>query len=76
MDDDGTPVLGPDGAPVLVRIDDLPASERFFTGGDTTVRGFGLDQLGTEETLDPNGFPERRERGAGAERGVARAALA
>jgi outer membrane protein insertion porin family len=55
--DDGSPVLGPDGEPVLVRIDDLPASERFFTGGDTTVRGFGLDQLGTEETLDPNGFP-------------------
>ena len=57
VDDEGNPVPGPDGAPVLVRIDDLPASERFFTGGDTTVRGFGLDQLGTEETLDPNGFP-------------------
>jgi len=24
----------------------LPASERFFAGGDTTVRGFALDQLG------------------------------
>jgi outer membrane protein insertion porin family len=36
---------------------DLPASERFFAGGDTTVRGFALDQLGTPETLDPNGFP-------------------
>ena len=36
---------------------DLPASERFFAGGDTTVRGFVLDRLGTPETLDPNGFP-------------------
>jgi outer membrane translocation and assembly module TamA len=24
----------------------LPASERFFAGGDNTVRGFVLDQLG------------------------------
>ncbi len=36
---------------------DLPASERFFAGGDTTVRGFALDQLGTPETLDPGGLP-------------------
>ena len=39
-------------------MDDLPASERFFAGGDTTVRGWGLDQLGTPETLDANGFPK------------------
>ena len=39
-------------------IKDLPASERFFAGGDTTVRGFALDRLGTEETLDPQGFPQ------------------
>ena len=37
---------------------DLPASERFFGGGDTTVRGFALDRLGTEETIDPQGFPQ------------------
>jgi outer membrane translocation and assembly module TamA len=37
---------------------DLPASERFFAGGDTTVRGFALDQLGTPETIDSNGFPQ------------------
>jgi outer membrane protein insertion porin family len=36
----------------------LPASERFFAGGDTTVRGFALDRLGTIETLDPRGFPQ------------------
>ena len=33
-------------------VDDLPASERFFAGGDTTVRGFTLDRLGTPETID------------------------
>ncbi len=44
-----------DGTPIVV--DDLPASERFFAGGDTTVRGFSLDRLGTAETLDRNGFP-------------------
>jgi outer membrane translocation and assembly module TamA len=38
-------------------VDDLPASERFFAGGDTTVRGFSQDQLGTDATLDENGFP-------------------
>lgn len=39
-------------------IKQLPASERFFAGGDTTVRGFDLDRLGTVETLDPQGFPQ------------------
>jgi outer membrane protein assembly factor BamA len=34
----------------------LPESERFFAGGDTTVRGFALDRLGTPETI-VNGFP-------------------
>jgi outer membrane protein insertion porin family len=41
-----------DGEPVL-----LPASERFFAGGDTTVRGFSLDRLGDERTITPSGFP-------------------
>lgn len=39
-------------------IRELPASERYFAGGDTTVRGFALDRLGTAETLDPQGFPQ------------------
>jgi outer membrane translocation and assembly module TamA len=43
----------PDGTVVA----DIPASERFFAGGDTTVRGFVLDRLGTEETLNELGFP-------------------
>ena len=36
---------------------DLPASERFFGGGDTTVRGFSLDRLGDESTISQTGFP-------------------
>jgi outer membrane protein insertion porin family len=35
----------------------LPASERFFAGGDTTVRGFSLDRVGDEETISDTGFP-------------------
>ena len=42
----------------------MPASERFFAGGDTTVRGFALDRLGVRssparpsDTLDDAGFP-------------------
>ena len=38
-------------------VKDLPASERFFAGGDTTVRGFALDRLGDDPTIDENGFP-------------------
>ncbi|MBM63402.1 MAG: hypothetical protein CL484_10695 [Acidobacteria bacterium] len=38
-------------------IQDLPASERFFAGGDSTVRGFALDRLGDGSTIDANGFP-------------------
>jgi outer membrane protein assembly factor BamA len=43
----------------------IPEPERFFAGGDTTVRGFALDTLGvrhqpsapTVDTIDENGFP-------------------
>ena len=47
VDDNGNPVIGPDGEPVIEIVSDLPASERFFAGGDTTVRGYALDRLGT-----------------------------
>jgi len=43
------------GQPITSR--DLPEPERFFAGGDTTVRGFALDTLGTPETISPEGFP-------------------
>lgn len=55
FDENGVLVLLP-GASVNV-VQALPASERFFAGGDTTVRGFALDRLGDGPTIDPNGFP-------------------
>jgi len=58
LDESGNAVPGPDGSPLVDVVKDLPASERFFAGGDTTVRGFALDRLGTRETLDPQGFPQ------------------
>jgi outer membrane protein assembly complex protein YaeT len=49
------------GVPLLV---DLPQSERFYAGGDTTIRGFFLDQVGTRhipqqpnDTLGPDLLP-------------------
>jgi outer membrane protein assembly complex protein YaeT len=45
------------GAPVTAIIEDLPASERFFAGGDTTMRGFALDSVGTPATITDTGFP-------------------
>lgn len=41
-----------------VIVDDLPASERFFAGGETTIRGFALDRVGEPATIAPNGFPK------------------
>jgi outer membrane protein insertion porin family len=46
-----------DGKPTTTIVRDLPASERFFTGGDTTIRGFALDTVGVPATITPNGFP-------------------
>lgn len=50
-------------------VEDLPASERFFAGGDTTIRGFALDTVGIppkgtspaeieEATISATGFPK------------------
>jgi outer membrane protein insertion porin family len=47
-----------DGQTVSQTVSDLPASERFFAGGDTTVRGFTLDSLGRPDTIDADGFPK------------------
>jgi outer membrane protein insertion porin family len=52
LDNQGNPIPGP---PEIV--DDLPASERFFAGGDTTIRGFALDSVGAPGTISSNGFP-------------------
>jgi outer membrane protein assembly complex protein YaeT len=54
---DGQPVVDPAGQPIVEVVRDLPASERFFAGGDTTVRAFARDQLGTPATLDQDGLP-------------------
>ena len=51
-DEDGRPIEGP-----TVIVEDLPASERFFAGGDTTIRGFALDTVGAPETISVRGFP-------------------
>lgn len=58
LGDNGTPVLDSAGRPVIDVVENVPASERFFAGGDTTVRGFALDRLGTAETIDQQGFPQ------------------
>lgn len=39
-----------------VEVRDVPASQRFFAGGGTTVRGFQLDRLGVPEILNSNGL--------------------
>jgi outer membrane protein insertion porin family len=51
-DAEGNPIPGPPEV-----IEDLPASERFFAGGDTTIRGFALDTVGVPATISANGFP-------------------
>ena len=51
-DENGNPIDGP-----TIFIEDLPASERFFAGGDTTIRGFALDTVGAPDTITPRGFP-------------------
>jgi outer membrane protein insertion porin family len=50
--------------PVDDQIRSLPQSERFYAGGDTTIRGFALDRVGTHhvpalpsDTLDENLLP-------------------
>ncbi len=56
LDEDGQPVIGPDGQPVFDTVADLPASQRFYAGGSTTVRGFQLDRLGVPEILTDEGL--------------------
>ncbi len=46
-----------DGSVTTQTVTDLPASERFFAGGDSTIRGFALDAVGAPNTISSNGFP-------------------
>jgi outer membrane protein insertion porin family len=55
LDENGRPIIGPDGNVELKRTHDVVISERFFAGGDNTVRGFEQDQLGAEGVLAANG---------------------
>ena len=57
LDAEGQPALDASGTPIVDVVADLPASERFFAGGDSTVRGFALDRLGSDATLNSDGFP-------------------
>jgi outer membrane translocation and assembly module TamA len=50
-------VTDADGNKTIQTVDDLPASERFFAGGDTTIRGFALDTVGAQNTISASGFP-------------------
>jgi outer membrane protein assembly complex protein YaeT len=57
------------GNPATCTVEDLPASERFFAGGDTTIRGFAPDRVGIppkgtsqadldRATIGASGFPK------------------
>ena len=46
-----------EGNPETEIVDDLPSSERFFAGGDTSIRGFELDRVGAPDTISSNGYP-------------------
>lgn len=54
--DEGDPIVDPRGDPVEESVADLPASQRFFAGGGTTVRGFQIDRLGVPEILNADGL--------------------
>lgn len=44
------------GQEVIEIVKDIPANQRFFAGGSTTVRGFQLDRLGVPEILTVDGL--------------------
>src|SRR5262249_44691179 len=56
--------VNPDGSVETDVVQDLPASERFFAGGDTTVRGFSLALLGRPARISKSGFPPGGDGGA------------
>jgi outer membrane protein assembly factor BamA len=57
QDPEGNPLVDENGQPITTQTEgNLPASQRFFAGGSTTVRGFQQDRLGVPEILDGNGL--------------------
>lgn len=52
------PITGEPIPDEFVIVEDLPASERFYAGGDTTIRGFALDRVGAPLTISESGFPK------------------
>jgi outer membrane protein insertion porin family len=48
------PGVDANGQPAVIA--ELPASERFYAGGGSTVRGFPLDSLGVPSIIDSNGL--------------------
>ena len=47
----------PPGSGLVASLRELPASERFFAGGSTTVRGFAQDKPGAPGTISDQDFP-------------------
>ena len=47
------------GASWINEFSELPASQRFFAGGDRSVRGFGLNELSPPGPPDENGNPTK-----------------
>ena len=70
-DADGNPIPGP---PEVV--DDLPASERFFAGGDTTIRGYRARQRRRSQYDHQQRLSDRRQRRPPAQRRAAFPGLA
>jgi outer membrane protein assembly complex protein YaeT len=56
IDASGRPTVSSRGEPQTKVVADLPASQRFFAGGSTTVRGFQLDRLGVPGILNKDGL--------------------
>jgi outer membrane protein assembly factor BamA len=52
------PITNPDGTVTIVPtiVAELPASQRFYAGGSTTVRGFTLDSLGRPDVISNSGL--------------------
>ena len=45
------------GNPVTQIVQELPASERFFAGGSTSIRGYAVDTVGVPATITSTGVP-------------------